>query len=138
MYLTSNSLPFFPVWSDVRTKSIVDTYASKIKNTTFLTTICGLPISTYFSAVKLNWLMDNVDEVKNAIKDNKCLFGTVDSWLIWVRVLLIQNGETIYLPVPNNLHDMYHRNHILIKSARGFDCGLGRLKHSISRSSSLC
>ncbi|KAI5704679.1 hypothetical protein M8J75_007842 [Diaphorina citri] len=71
------------VWSDVRTKSIVDTYASKIKNTTFLTTICGLPISTYFSAVKLNWLMDNVDEVKNAIKDNKCLFGTVDSWLIW-------------------------------------------------------
>lgn len=88
MYLTSNSLPFFPVWSDVRTKSIVDTYASKIKNTTFLTTICGLPISTYFSAVKLNWLMDNVDEVKNAIKDNKCLFGTVDSWLIWVRVLL--------------------------------------------------
>ena len=29
---------------------------------------CGLPISTYFSAVKLLWLMENVDAVKAAIK----------------------------------------------------------------------
>lgn len=45
----------------------------------------GLPISTYFSAVKLRWLMDNVDEVREAVESHRAMFGTVDSWLIWVR-----------------------------------------------------
>uniref|UniRef100_A0A8D9FB89 glycerol kinase n=2 Tax=Cacopsylla melanoneura TaxID=428564 RepID=A0A8D9FB89_9HEMI len=71
------------VWSDVRTKGIVDEYSSRLKNTEFLRTICGLPISTYFSAVKINWLLNNVEEVQSAVKDNRCLFGTVDSWLVW-------------------------------------------------------
>lgn len=44
----------------------------------------GLPISTYFSAVKLRWLMDNVDEVREAVESHRAMFGTVDSWLIWV------------------------------------------------------
>lgn len=44
----------------------------------------GLPISTYFSAVKLRWLMDNVDEVRDAVVSRRAMFGTVDSWLIWV------------------------------------------------------
>ena len=47
-------------------------------------TLCGLPISTYFSAVKLRWLIDNSERVQNAVKEDRCLFGTVDSWLIWV------------------------------------------------------
>lgn len=74
------------VWSDVRTKSIVDEYSARIKSSDFLSSICGLPISTYFSAVKINWLIDNVEEVQTAVKDNRCLFGTVDSWIVWVRV----------------------------------------------------
>lgn len=45
--------------------------------------VCGLPISTYFSAVKLLWLMENVDAVKNAIKTGDAMFGTIDTWLIW-------------------------------------------------------
>lgn len=28
--------------------------------------------------------MDNVPEVKIAIKENRCMFGTIDTWLIWV------------------------------------------------------
>ena len=44
---------------------------------------CGLPISTYFSAVKILWLMENVAEVKAAIDQGDALFGTVDSWLVW-------------------------------------------------------
>ncbi|KAL1457411.1 hypothetical protein WDU94_007647 [Cyamophila willieti] len=81
--LTGKPLYNAIVWSDVRTKVIVDEYSFKLKNTEFLKAICGLPISTYFSAVKINWLMSNVDEVKSAIKNNRCLFGTVDSWLVW-------------------------------------------------------
>jgi glycerol kinase len=45
--------------------------------------VCGLPISTYFSAVKLLWLMENVDAVKEAVKVGDALFGTIDAWLIW-------------------------------------------------------
>lgn len=46
----------------------------------------GLPISTYFSAVKLRWLLDNVDEVRQAVLSGRAMFGTVDSWIIWVSV----------------------------------------------------
>lgn len=45
--------------------------------------LCGLPLSPYFSAVKLRWLTDNVEVVKKAIKKGTCCFGTVDTWVIW-------------------------------------------------------
>ncbi|KAL1123968.1 hypothetical protein AAG570_001738 [Ranatra chinensis] len=44
---------------------------------------CGLPLSPYFSALKLRWLLDNVPAVKKAVEEERCLFGTVDAWLIW-------------------------------------------------------
>lgn len=43
----------------------------------------GLPISTYFSAYKLKWLLDNAPAVAQAAAEGRALFGTVDSWLIW-------------------------------------------------------
>lgn len=42
-----------------------------------------MPISTYFSAVKLLWLIENVKAVKEAIEKKDALFGTIDTWLIW-------------------------------------------------------
>jgi len=45
---------------------------------------CGLPIFHYFSALKIIWLMENCESVKEAIAAGNCLFGTVDTWLIWV------------------------------------------------------
>lgn len=44
---------------------------------------CGLPVSPYFSASKILWLMENVNGVKEAIECGDCLFGTIDSWVIW-------------------------------------------------------
>jgi len=43
----------------------------------------GLRLSTYFSALKLKWLLNNNEDVQNACKENRCMFGTVDSWLMW-------------------------------------------------------
>lgn len=57
---------------------------------------CGLPFSTYFSALKIRWLIDNVTEVKEAINENRCAFGTVDSWILWVS-LKLKNSEYLYL-----------------------------------------
>uniref|UniRef100_A0A671SHP5 glycerol kinase n=1 Tax=Sinocyclocheilus anshuiensis TaxID=1608454 RepID=A0A671SHP5_9TELE len=71
------------VWLDLRTQSTVERLINKTpgKNKNHLKT--GLPISTYFSAVKLRWLMDNVEKVHEAVLSHRAMFGTVDSWLIW-------------------------------------------------------
>uniref|UniRef100_A0A182J2M5 Probable glycerol kinase n=1 Tax=Anopheles atroparvus TaxID=41427 RepID=A0A182J2M5_ANOAO len=75
------------VWLDMRTSSTVEqlleTVPNKTKNKNYLKPLCGLPLSPYFSAVKLRWLIDNVPKVKAAIRSGNCLFGTVDTWLIW-------------------------------------------------------
>ncbi|NP_001418031.1 glycerol kinase isoform 2 [Danio rerio] len=73
------------VWLDLRTQSTVERLINKTpgKNKNHLKDKTGLPISTYFSAVKLRWLMDNVEKVHEAVLSHRAMFGTVDSWLIW-------------------------------------------------------
>ncbi|RVE75254.1 hypothetical protein OJAV_G00015090 [Oryzias javanicus] len=73
------------VWLDLRTQSTVESLINKTpgRNKNHLKHKTGLPISTYFSAVKLRWLMDNVDEVHEAVVSHRAMFGTVDAWLIW-------------------------------------------------------
>ncbi|CAG9855577.1 unnamed protein product [Phyllotreta striolata] len=82
--LTGEPLYNAIVWMDTRTHSTVDEILKfGMRNQNFLQQLCGLPVSTYFSALKIKWLMDNVPHVKEAIEDKRCLFGTVDTWLIW-------------------------------------------------------
>uniref|UniRef100_A0A8C9TNJ9 glycerol kinase n=1 Tax=Scleropages formosus TaxID=113540 RepID=A0A8C9TNJ9_SCLFO len=71
------------LWLDLRTQSTVERLINKTpgRNKNHLKT--GLPISTYFSAVKLRWLVDNVLEVHEAVQSHRAMFGTIDSWLIW-------------------------------------------------------
>lgn len=38
---------------------------------------CGLPINTYFSALKMKWLIQNAD-----LNEQDLGFGTIDTWLI--------------------------------------------------------
>uniref|UniRef100_A0A8C6NP97 Probable glycerol kinase n=1 Tax=Nothobranchius furzeri TaxID=105023 RepID=A0A8C6NP97_NOTFU len=73
------------VWLDLRTQSTVEELINKNpgRSKNHLRQKTGLPISTYFSAVKLRWLLDNVDEVHEAVLSKRALFGTVDSWIIW-------------------------------------------------------
>ncbi|CAL1581660.1 unnamed protein product [Knipowitschia caucasica] len=73
------------VWLDLRTQSTVESLISKApgRNKNHLKHMTGLPISTYFSAVKLRWLLDHVEEVKRAVERGRAMFGTVDSWIIW-------------------------------------------------------
>lgn len=85
--VTGEALYNVIVWLDARTASTVeqllDTIPNRTRNKNYLKPLCGLPISTYFSAVKLRWLQDNVQSVKKAMSEDRCLFGTVDSWIIW-------------------------------------------------------
>lgn len=70
----------------MRTTTIIDELLKKVRNQNkdYLKSLCGLPISPYFSALKMKWLLNNIQQVQEAVKDNRCMFGTVDSWLIWV------------------------------------------------------
>ncbi|XP_021906540.1 glycerol kinase [Carica papaya] len=95
LWSKSTGVPLYKaiVWMDARTSSICRKLEKELPGgrTHFVET-CGLPISTYFSAVKLLWLMENVDDVKEAIKKGDALFGTVDTWLIWNLTGGINNG----------------------------------------------
>lgn len=73
------------VWMDNRTKDLVDDMIDSAPGRDFnsLKDKTGLPMSTYFSAFKLKWLIDNVQEVKMALKEQRLMFGTVDSWILW-------------------------------------------------------
>ncbi|XP_037385520.1 glycerol kinase 2 [Talpa occidentalis] len=72
------------VWLDLRTQSTVEVLSKKIPgNNNFVKSKTGLPLSTYFSAVKLRWMLDNVRNVQKAVEEGRALFGTIDSWLIW-------------------------------------------------------
>ncbi|XP_076262781.1 glycerol kinase 3-like isoform X3 [Rhynchophorus ferrugineus] len=82
--LTGKPLCNALVWMDMRTSSTVDEILQNGKKSqNFLQNVCGLPVSTYFSALKIKWMMDNIPEVKKAMNENRCLFGNVDSWLVW-------------------------------------------------------
>ncbi|KAJ8919995.1 hypothetical protein NQ315_006525 [Exocentrus adspersus] len=72
------------VWMDMRTSSTVDMILQNGKRSqNFLQNVCGLPVSTYFSALKIRWMMDNVEGVREAMSQGRCYFGNIDTWLIW-------------------------------------------------------
>jgi len=53
-----------------------------------------LPINTYFSAIKIRWMIENCEEIKNRLKNNdieNLCFGTIDSWIIYVIRLISIN-----------------------------------------------
>lgn len=82
------------VWSDNRTAHIVQelaTQKNKTQGINALLPICGLPLTTYFSAVKLKWMIEHEPAVKEAYENDRLQFGTVDTWLIYVsNVFLFQ------------------------------------------------
>ncbi|XP_057967797.1 glycerol kinase [Malania oleifera] len=86
LWSKSTGMPLYNaiVWMDARTSAICRKLEEELPGgrTHFVET-CGLPISTYFSAVKLLWLLENVDAVRQAVNTGDALFGTVDAWLIW-------------------------------------------------------
>lgn len=70
------------VWQDRRTADFCQklrdkNLAEKIKEKT------GLPIDPYFSATKMNWLLTNNSDVKNADTSGNLLFGTIDTFLLY-------------------------------------------------------
>ena len=70
------------VWQDTRTKEICDQLISEGYQD-FFRNRTGLPLSTYFSGLKIKWILDNVSGVRKAAEQGQALFGNMDTWLIW-------------------------------------------------------
>lgn len=70
------------VWQDTRTTDLVAKYEREGGLNQFRD-ITGLPVSTYFSGLKLKWLLDNVEGIREDAEKGEALFGNIDTFLIW-------------------------------------------------------
>ena len=70
------------VWCDNRNAGIIEELKEKYGENAFQSKT-GLPISTYFTATKLMWLKRNEPGIQKALDNKTCLFGTIDTWLVW-------------------------------------------------------
>jgi len=70
------------VWQDTRTADLVAAYARDGGQDRFRART-GLPLATYFSGLKLKWLLDNVPGARAKAAAGDALFGTIDTWLLW-------------------------------------------------------
>ncbi len=70
------------VWQDTRTDRIAaalerDGRGEVVRHRS------GLPPATYFSGAKIQWVLENVDGVREAALAGHAVFGTSDTWVIW-------------------------------------------------------
>ena len=70
------------VWQDTRVGEEVARFASDGGQDRFRAKT-GLPLSTYFSGLKLRWILNNVPVAREKAKNGELLFGNVDTFLVW-------------------------------------------------------
>ena len=70
------------VWQDTRTDALVAEFSRDGGQDRFRAQT-GLPLASYFSALKLRWLLDNVPDARARAEAGALAFGTIDSWLMW-------------------------------------------------------
>lgn len=97
--------PVYPaiVWQDRRTADYCDLLKEKgfgmlIQEKT------GLIIDAYFSATKIQWILDHVPGARQKAVGGGLLFGTVDTWLVWK----LTGGEVHVTDVTNACRTMLY------------------------------
>ena len=70
------------VWQDTRTDPICKALAQDGGQDRFRD-ITGLPLATYFSGPKIQWMLEHVPGVREAAQRGDALFGNMDTWIIW-------------------------------------------------------
>ncbi|GAA2296754.1 glycerol kinase GlpK [Nonomuraea roseoviolacea subsp. roseoviolacea] len=70
------------VWQDTRTDRIASALERDGRGDV-IRAKAGLPPATYFSAGKIQWILENVEGVREAAEAGEAIFGTTDTWLLW-------------------------------------------------------
>ncbi len=96
------------VWQSKQTNDICETmkekgYESVVHQKT------GLLIDPYFSATKIKWILDNVENARLKANRHELLFGTVDSWIVWN----LSNGKLHITDYSNASRTMLFNIHTL-------------------------
>lgn len=70
------------VWQDVRTEPIISAL-QRMSGDALIKASTGLIPATYFSAAKVQWILEHVPGAREGAKRGDAVWGTVDSWLVW-------------------------------------------------------
>src|SRR4030088_681629 len=70
------------VWQDTRVGDEVARFAKEGRQDRFRAKT-GLPLSTYFSGLKLRWILRNVPGAREKAAVGEWLFGNIDTFLAW-------------------------------------------------------
>jgi len=87
------------VWQDTRTDRYLKQFAARED---FIRRKTGLPLSTYFSSLKIVWLLDHVPDLRERAEAGEIVFGTIDSFLVWrltrgARKAAVRDGEGLHI-----------------------------------------
>jgi len=70
------------VWQDTRVADSVTEFARQGGQDRFRPQT-GLPLTTYFSALKIRWMLENIPGVREQAEAGEMLFGNLDTFLVW-------------------------------------------------------
>ncbi|MEO8594131.1 MAG: glycerol kinase GlpK [Candidatus Solibacter sp.] len=70
------------VWQDTRTADAVAELTRHGGSDRFRAKT-GLPLATYFSALKIRWILDNVPGARARAESGDLIFGNIDTFLLW-------------------------------------------------------
>lgn len=79
---TGESVANAIVWQDTRTDALVSEF-SKLGGQDRYRSKTGLPLATYFSGLKIRWLLKNITDLQKKAEAGEVLFGNVDTFLLW-------------------------------------------------------
>ncbi len=86
------------VWQDMRVANEVARFARE-PGDEFFRSRTGLPLSTYFSSLKLRWILENVSGARQKAEAGELVFGNIDTFLLWK--LTGSSGEVHVTDVTN-------------------------------------
>ena len=70
------------VWQDMRVAESVSEFSREGGADRFRAQT-GLPLATYFSGLKIRWLLDHVPEARRRAEAGDLIFGNIDTFLTW-------------------------------------------------------
>ncbi len=70
------------VWQDTRVGKTVDEL-EKSSGSQWFREKTGLPLATYFSGLKIQWVLDHVAGIRDDAEKGEVLFGNMDTFLVW-------------------------------------------------------
>jgi glycerol kinase len=82
------------VWQDTRTDQICNELIADGGQDRFREKT-GLPVATYFSGPKVQWILENVEGARKRAEAGELAFGNIDTWCIWNLTGGVDGGQHV-------------------------------------------